>query len=135
MSVSRWTCTSASGSVWPLTVTGPCASITACSAGLATDSVIGGTGADTFLLMHDSFNAAVTVTDFSHTSHDKLDIADLLTGGFDPSHPENYVQLQVIGGDTHVSIDASGSGSAFTEVAVLLHATGLTLDTVHLQIV
>ncbi len=99
------------------------------------DTLIGGTGADTFQLLHTSANAFVTVTDFSHTAHDKLDISDLLTGGFDPAHPENYVQLQVIGADTHVSIDASGSGAAFTEVAVLLHATGLTLDTMHLQIV
>ncbi|HVR67151.1 MAG TPA: type I secretion C-terminal target domain-containing protein, partial [Verrucomicrobiae bacterium] len=52
---------------------------------------------------------------------DKLDVSNLLTGFDETSNVDDFVQTEVIGGDTVVRVDVDGAAgpATFTEVALL----------------
>ena len=95
------------------------------------DTLTGGLGADTFVFQAASaFGAVDKLTDFSTAQGDKLDIADILTGfGFNGStmHLSDWMHLTVSAGNTTVSMDRDGLGTAygFTNIATLNGVTGL----------
>jgi Ca2+-binding RTX toxin-like protein len=88
--------------------------------GDGSDTLTGGGNSDTFRFL-DLDDDSDTISDFTvGAGGDKLDVSSLLTG-FDASKVDDFVQTEVIGGDTVVRVDADGAanGSSFTEVAVL----------------
>ncbi len=86
--------------------------------GGAGDNVLtGGEGGDTFFL--DAHGMAV-ITDFNLNAGDSLDLSDILTA-FDPltDSLHNFVHAVSDGADTLIQVDPTGTGSAFTTIAVL----------------
>jgi hypothetical protein len=89
------------------------------------DTITGGRGADLFLYQYLS-EGGDTVTDFNYSEGDKLDVTALLKN-FDPANDrlDDFVKVQEINGDTHVSIDIDGTGSIQAQPLVVLeHLTG-----------
>jgi Ca2+-binding RTX toxin-like protein len=104
------------------------------SGGPGRDSLTGGLGLDTF-----DFNAHAsqdTITDFNVAQGDRLDIKDMLVGYNGTQPLANYVQLAVSGGDTVVSVDADGTGTAYgtMPLVTLSGVTGLLLPDLHLVV-
>jgi Ca2+-binding RTX toxin-like protein/GH24 family phage-related lysozyme (muramidase) len=105
-----------------------------------TNTLNGGTGSntmyinyyanDTVILDHDALSATNAITGFN-ASNDKLELHDLLTG-FTPgtSSITDYVQFTTSGGNTAVSVDIDGAGTAhtFQQVATLNYVTGLNVS-------
>lgn len=91
--------------------------------GLGTDTVSGGSGADIFAFESGS-TTTDTITDFSALEGDKINIANLL-GAYDPLQDliSDFVSYSVSGGNTTLSVDASGGGS----YAALATLTGVSL--------
>jgi len=100
--------------------------------GEGNDTLYGGSGADTFV-----FNAITdgvdTVKDFDAAEGDVLDVSALLQG-YDALQDSinDFVFATEVGGDTVVSVDATGSGDIAnaTQIAVLEAVTGLDLEQV-----
>ena len=88
--------------------------------GLGNDYVVGGSGADTFVIGQ----GVDTVADFNVAEGDVLDMSAILSG-YDPltESIHNFVRVVHNGGNTIVQVDASGSGSAYQNVAVLQGVT------------
>ena len=80
--------------------------------GLGNDILTGGDGADIFKWTADDINIASgapfsdTITDFSITEGDKLDLSDVLTG--DTTTLSNYLDVQASGSNVVVSVYADG---------------------------
>jgi Ca2+-binding RTX toxin-like protein len=98
------------------------------------DMLTGGSGSDTFVFHGTDAVSALNsdvVTDFTKgTGGDIIDIHDALVG-FTPgtSVLDNFVHLTPDGlGNSILSVNATGSGAAFIEVATLNGITGLTAD-------
>jgi Ca2+-binding RTX toxin-like protein len=102
----------------------------------------GGGGADTlyafsgaidiFAFDSTAFGSVDTVSSFqpSGTSHDKLDISDILDGHYNPGTDviTNYVQIQTNGSNSELYVDTTGTatfGSA-EHIATIQGVTGLT---------
>jgi len=93
------------------------------------DTLTGGLGADTFVFQATTAYGAVdTVTDFHTSEGDKIDISNLLTA-YDPltMHLSDFVHLTVSGGNTIISVDRDGTGTAygFNNIATLTGVTTL----------
>ncbi|MFN0262801.1 LamG-like jellyroll fold domain-containing protein [Tepidamorphus sp. 3E244] len=90
--------------------------------GTGSDTLTGGTGLDTFAYASGDVETGDvdTITDFD-LGDDMLDLAGLLDAAFLPGNTADYVQALQSGGDTTVSVDFDGTGSAFgfVDVAVL----------------
>ena len=82
------------------------------------DTLTGGAQADTFVMS--DFDGVDTITDFM-PGEDRLDISALLQAYFAPGAEADFVSIRQDGGNTIVSVDADGSGTAadFVDVAVL----------------
>jgi Ca2+-binding RTX toxin-like protein len=84
-----------------------------------TDTITGGSGSDIFV-----FNAANTnsdtITDFSFTQHDKIDISSLLSG-YDPLTDAitDFVQFTSSGSDTLFRVDIDGGANNFVQIATI----------------
>lgn len=71
-----------------------------------------------------------TIENFSAAGRDAIDISDLLSGySYTTSDIDDFVQLNVSGGNTTISVDANGTsgGSSYVDVATLNGVTGLDL--------
>jgi VCBS repeat-containing protein len=99
--------------------------------GTGNDILTGGYGSDVFVFKESGAANVDHITDFNVTEGDALDIKDLLVG-YQPgtSNIDNFLKLTESGGNTTVSVDASGDGVAthFVDVAVLDGVTGLMLN-------
>jgi len=99
--------------------------------GAGNDVLTGGAGSDSFAYRALNEGGDI-ITDFTAgIGGDKLDIKDLLVG-YDPSASvlANFVQLSASGGSTIVSVDADGTGGAFssTQICTLQGVTGVLLN-------
>lgn len=97
--------------------------------GKGADLLTGGSGANKYVFTLDAaFDGIDTITDFSKSSGDKLDINDLIS--FDPLHDviTNFVEITTVSGNSIVKVDADGAGTAFgmVQIATLQGVTGLT---------
>jgi Ca2+-binding RTX toxin-like protein len=95
------------------------------------DTLTGASGADTFRFMAADSASVDTITDFNAgAGGDVLNISDLITGTF-AGNESSYLSLRESGGNTIVSVDRDGAGSAFgfEDFVVLQSVTGLNLDT------
>ncbi|MEI9406343.1 DUF5801 repeats-in-toxin domain-containing protein, partial [Mesorhizobium argentiipisi] len=84
--------------------------------GLGQDTLTGGTGADTFKLDHLELNIKDLITDYNGAEGDKIDLTSL----FDTApagNINNYVHYD--SGTGNLSVDTSGSGNNFVNVAQL----------------
>ncbi|MBL8713128.1 MAG: type I secretion C-terminal target domain-containing protein [Alphaproteobacteria bacterium] len=95
------------------------------------DVLTGGLSDDVFLFdAATAYGGIDTITDFNTSEGDAINIADLLTGNYDPMlHAlTDFVRFSDSGGDTIVEIDRDGAGTGygFTQVATLTGVTGLT---------
>lgn len=96
--------------------------------GYALDTLTGGNGNDTFVFTH--VNHIDVVTDFNISSQeDVLDVRDLLDQ-YDPLTDTlaDFLQIADSGGNSTVSVDRDGTGSAYSmvQIATLNSITGLT---------
>lgn len=103
------------------------------SGGAGADILTGGMGADTFFFEAASaFGAVDTITDFSAGDGDVINISDVLFGHYNSGTDSllDYVLFEDVGGDTVISIDLDGAGTAyaFRQVAVLSDVTGLDAE-------
>ncbi|HYD16978.1 MAG TPA: type I secretion C-terminal target domain-containing protein, partial [Patescibacteria group bacterium] len=96
--------------------------------GAGYNELTGGEGGDTFLL--DAAGVAV-IHDFNAAAGDSLDLSDILTT-YDPltDSLHNFVLAVSDGADTLIQVDPTGTGAAFTTIAVL---EGVHLDVNALQ--
>lgn len=88
------------------------------------DTIFGGAGADTFRFeAATAYSGIDLIKDFRVIEGDVLDIADVLSGIYDPINDNlaDFVQFTQSGNDTVVSIDRDGVGAtyAWTQIAVL----------------
>ena len=94
--------------------------------GQGNDTLTGGTGADLFRFIKGELGAD-TVTDFSKSAGDKLDLSGLLSGvSFDKtlaSDVAKYLQLSSSGNDAVLKVDVTGTGN-FTTPAETINLTG-----------
>jgi len=94
--------------------------------GQGADTFTGGTGSDTYVYDTGSVGAGVdTITDFSLTDADHVDLRSLLSG-YDPVHEAitDFLTYTTSGGNTTFAIDTAGTGSNYTALVTL---TGQTL--------
>jgi|GEM_PF-1520552 len=92
------------------------------------DVMTGGSGADTYTFKADSaFNNRDVITDFNRYENDKINLSDLIET-YDPLSMAitDFISSTTVGQDTIISVDASGSGTNFVEIALLENRTGLT---------
>lgn len=95
------------------------------------DTLTGGLGADTFYFDAQSIGSVDNILDFSVTDGDKLDITNLLFGYDDiQSAIDDFVTFTEAGGNTTVSVDRDGQGTAYSSqtFASLTAVTGLDAD-------
>ncbi|WP_427306299.1 VCBS domain-containing protein [Cupriavidus sp. H39] len=104
--------------------------------GAGADTLTGGDGSDTFRFLRADAASVDTITDFNLApaagGGDVLDLSDLLSGvSVTSANAAQFVRLSEVDGNTVVSLDRDGSGSAaaFQDVAVLQGAVGLDLNT------
>lgn len=98
--------------------------------GAGHDILTGGLGADRFVFSAATFDGVSdTVTDFSVSQHDRLDIHELLTG-FDPltDNLSDFVQVTNNGVDSFVTVDADGAASGASPVQVAMLANVVLAD-------
>lgn len=93
--------------------------------GTGADTLNGGDGADTFVF--DDSASVDTVSDFSLSDSDMLDISDLLIG-YDPltNAITDFVEITDNGTDSTLKVDSDGGADNFVTIATLLGVTGLT---------
>jgi len=92
------------------------------------DVMTGGSGADTYTFKADSaFNNRDVITDFNRYENDKINLSDLIET-YDPLSMAitDFISSTTVGQGTIISVDASGSGTNFVEIALLENRTGLT---------
>ena len=89
------------------------------------DVLSGGLESDIFVLS--DLGAIDTITDFSRSEGDILDISEILSG-YDPISDAitDFVQITDNGTDSVVSVDIDGGADSFVQVATLLNVTGFT---------
>jgi Ca2+-binding RTX toxin-like protein len=90
-------------------------------------AMTGGAGADTFVFS--SMSTTATVSDFNDGDGDKIDIASILSGYFDPEmdDAEDFVAIVESSGGSLVQVDLDGAGTGYSmaTVATLSGVTGL----------
>ena len=103
--------------------------------GLGNDILTGGDGADIFKWTADDINIASgapfsdTITDFSITEGDKLDLSDVLTG--DTTTLSNYLDVHASGSDVVISVYADGVSGGTADMTIVLE--GQSADLTALQ--
>jgi Ca2+-binding RTX toxin-like protein len=104
--------------------------------GAGVDTLTGGAGSDTFRFLRADAASVDTITDFDVApaagGGDVLDLSDLLSGvSVTSANAAQFVRLAEVDGNTVVSLDRDGSGTAagFQDVAVLQGVVGLDLNT------
>ncbi len=100
------------------------------------DTLTGGMGADTFVFEKASaFSKIDKVTDFNSGQGDKLDLHNILDMAFDPLQEaiSDFVNFTNSGGNSVMSIDRDGTGSAygFVNVATLNGVSNLDETTLY----
>lgn len=98
------------------------------------DKLFAGGGKDTFVFENDSaFNNTDRIYDFNYYDGDAIDISDLLTGFSGGSDINDFVRLVEFKGDSYIGVDANGleGGRDFTNIAQLMDATGLSVQTLY----
>nr|WP_321237774.1 retention module-containing protein [uncultured Tolumonas sp.] len=94
--------------------------------GLGNDILTGGTGADIFRWTADDINTASgapfsdTITDFSRTEGDKLDLSDVLSGDTPSSDLSNYLTFSTTGSNVVVSVHADGNSGGAADMTIVL---------------
>lgn len=90
--------------------------------GAGNDTLSGGNGADVFKFLSGA-NGKDRITDFDAREGDKIDISDVLEGGYDPLADmiSQFAKIEKQGHTYTLSIDADGSdnGAHFTAIAVI----------------
>ncbi|WP_354674204.1 beta strand repeat-containing protein, partial [Cupriavidus alkaliphilus] len=104
--------------------------------GAGADTLAGGAGSDIFRVLRSDAASVDTITDFNlapaASGGDVLDLSDLLSGvGVGSDNAAQFVRLAEVDGNTVVSLDRDGTGTAaaFHDVAVLQGMVGLDLNT------
>ncbi|AGW93168.1 hypothetical protein N234_24360 [Ralstonia pickettii DTP0602] len=104
--------------------------------GAGVDILTGGAGSDTFAFLRADPASVDKITDFDRApaaaGGDVLDLSDLLSGvTVTTANAAQFVRLSEVDGNTVVSLDRDGSGTAaaFQDVAVLQGVVGLDLNT------
>ncbi|MEL6297259.1 MAG: type I secretion C-terminal target domain-containing protein [Pseudomonadota bacterium] len=100
--------------------------------GAGLDTMTGGAGEDQFKLSDLPSGGTDTITDFTVSDDDVLDVSALMTGYDDgTSDLSDFLQTTESGGDTTVRIDRDGAenGVNFVDLVVLEGNTGLNLET------
>lgn len=96
------------------------------------DILTGGTKEDIFVFENTAnvFSEIDTITDFSMSDGDKLDLSDLL-GAYDPLTDAitDFIEITDNGTDSYLAVDADGGGDNYIQIATLLNITGLTDET------
>ncbi|MGF7008925.1 beta strand repeat-containing protein [Aminobacter sp. BE322] len=91
--------------------------------GSGSDTMTGGLGGDTFVISADAMNGSIDdiITDFNPNQGDQIDLSALLTGlsASTDLEAEGYVKIEQSGADSIVSVDTTGNGDSFQQVAVL----------------
>ncbi|QQG37445.1 MAG: type I secretion C-terminal target domain-containing protein [Micavibrio aeruginosavorus] len=99
--------------------------------GAGDDTLTGGNGADVFKFLSGA-NGKDRVTDFDAREGDKIDISDVLEGGYDPLADmiSQFAKVEKQGHTYTLSIDADGAdnGAHFTAIAVIDSNHHLTLE-------
>jgi Ca2+-binding RTX toxin-like protein len=92
--------------------------------GSGNDTLTGGTGADTFQFS-DAGDGTDTIRDFNTGEGDKIDLSAILNTVYNPLTDAiaNFVQISASGSDSVLSVDTSGSGLHFVELAVIQNQT------------
>jgi Ca2+-binding RTX toxin-like protein len=98
------------------------------------DYITGGAGADTFLFKGaTALTGVTTIADFTTGDGDKIDIADVLQGHYDPMTDAitDFVSLTTSGSDTLLKVDLDGTGGTYspTTIALIHGVTGLDVAT------
>jgi len=88
------------------------------SGGLGNDTLSGGSGADTFVFSESGTANLDHIIDFSDSQGDKIDLSALLND-VTAGTVDDFVNVVQEGTDVKISVDTTGSGSAWSEVAVL----------------
>ena len=109
---------------------------TVITGGAGADALTGGAGSDTFKFLGSDGTESDTITDFTvadaNAGGDVLDLSDLLTdSGYsgDAATLQNFVAVTESSGNTIVSVDADGAGSAAAQTVVTLQGvTNVTLQ-------
>ncbi|WP_156381286.1 type I secretion C-terminal target domain-containing protein, partial [Aminobacter sp. DSM 101952] len=86
-------------------------------------ALAGGEGAETFIISADAIDGSINdiITDFNPVEGDQIDLSELLKGLSSTTDLEagGYVKIEQSGTDSVVSVDQTGGGDAYQEVAVL----------------
>jgi Ca2+-binding RTX toxin-like protein len=98
------------------------------------DYITGGAGAETFLFKGaTAFTGVTTVADFNTGQGDKIDIADVLQGHYDPMTDAitDFVSLVTSSSNTLLKVDLDGTGGTYspTTIALIHGVTGLDVAT------
>ena len=99
-------------------------------AGLGEDFLTGNAGADTFVFDAEHLNSNTvetdTITDFSQSEGDQLDLSDLLSGATG-SNLDNYLNFESLNGDTlmHVNKDGDFATGGDVDQTILLKSIDL----------
>lgn len=94
--------------------------------GLGNDILTGGSGADIFKWTAQDINTASgapfsdTITDFSRTEGDKLDLSDVLSGDTPSSDLNNYLTFTTTGNNVVVSVHADGDSNGSADMTIVL---------------
>ena len=96
------------------------------SGGDGSDTLTGGSGADTFVFKHGE-TGSDTITDFSTSDGDKIDIHDLLIG-YNPltSAITDFIHVTASGGNAIVSVDADGPAGGTANFVQIATLTGMS---------
>ncbi len=97
--------------------------------GAGMDYLYGNSGGDTFAFHAGAVtDLADTVYDFSTADGDKINIADVLDGFYDPLSDviTDFVSITDNGTHSYVTVDQDGGADNFVLVATLMNVTGLT---------
>ena len=96
------------------------------SGGDGADALTGGSGADTFVFRQGE-TGSDTISDFSTTDGDKIDVHALLTG-YDPltSAITDFVHVTASGGNAIVSVDVDGPAGGAANFVQIATLTGMS---------
>ncbi len=96
--------------------------------GVGNDTLVGGDGADSFIFeAGKTFSYSDTITDFSTSEGDVIDISDVIIG-YDPLTEaiSDFVQITESGSHSYLAVDTDGGADNFVQIAQIKNITGLT---------
>ena len=94
--------------------------------GAGDDSLFGDAGADTFGFLYETGMGVDRIKDFHIGQHDRIDLSGLLFN-YDPVTEAitDFIRVTTDGNHSNLFVDTSGSGSAWTQLAIIENVTGL----------